>query len=45
MNLKDSLKDSLWVIYAMIRGIISDYTPLKDIEYDDEKEDNESQCS
>jgi len=35
MTALDQLKDSLWVMYALVRGIISMYTPIPDIHYDD----------
>ena len=36
MSALEQLKDSLWVIYAMVRGILATYTPIPDIHYDDE---------
>ena len=37
MSPLEQLSDSLWVIYAMVRGIIARYSPLPDIVYDDEE--------
>ena len=35
MSALDQLKDSLWVMYALTRGILAMYTPIPDIDYDD----------